>query len=169
MKITGKYFYGNEVSEYGQKNGFVDYRTLAKSFDAVRSNDIMNRTEAAGFGYWEKESGIVDNSEEIEELESKIEELEEFITEDSTEEEDEETTAKIDEIREQIEELEEEQNNQPEIFQFFIVSDNGAQILEEAGEIVFYNSELDMYIWGVTHWGTAWDYVLTNIKIEKEA
>jgi hypothetical protein len=23
-----------------------------------------------------------------------------------------------------------------------------------------------MYIWGVTHYGTSWDYVLTDIKIE---
>lgn len=164
MKITGKYFYGNEVSAYGQENGWVDYRTLARSFDAVMSNDIMSKT--AEIGYWEQESGWVDNSEEIEELENKIEELEDLITEDSTEEEDNETTAKIDEIREQIEELENEQDNQPDIFQFFIVSDNGAEILKEAGEIVFYNDELDMYLWGVTHWGTSWDYVLTNIKIE---
>lgn len=164
MKITSKYFYGNEVSEYGQENGYVDYRTLAKSFDAVMSNDIMSKT--AEIGYWEQESGYVDNSEEIEELEEKITELEDLITEDSTEEEDAETTAKIDEIREQIEELEEEQDRQPEIFQFFIVSDNGAEILKKAGEIVFYNEELDMYLWGVTHWGTSWDYVLTNIRIE---
>lgn len=53
----------------------------------------------------------------------------------------------------------------PEIFQWYIVSDNAVQILEEAGEIVFFNPDLDMYLWGVTHWGTGWDYVLTNIKI----
>ena len=22
-----------------------------------------------------------------------------------------------------------------------------------------------MYVWGVTHWGTSWDYVLTDIEI----
>lgn len=34
------YFYGNKVSDYGLKNGYVDYATLAKSFDAVLVNDI---------------------------------------------------------------------------------------------------------------------------------
>ena len=166
MTICGKYFYGNEVSEYGQKNGYVDYRTLAKAFDAVMCNDLMQQTDGAGLGYWEQESGFIDNSEQIEELENQIEELEDMITEDSTEEQDEETTAKIDELREQIEELEEEQDRQPDIFQWFIVDNQGAPILDEAGEIVYYNSTLDLYLWGVTHWGTSWDYVLTNIKID---
>ena len=62
-----------------------------------------------------------------------------------------------------IEELEDEQAEIPEIYQYYIVSDNGARILEEFNEIVFYNEELDMYLWGVTHYGTSWDYVLTNI------
>lgn len=167
MTIRSKYFYGNEVSNYGQENGYVDYRTLAKAFDAVMSNDLISKTDGV-IGYWEQESGYVDNSEQIEELEERIEELEDAITEDSTEEQDAETQEKIDAIREQIEELEDEQDRQPDIFQWFIVSDNGADILKEAGEIVYYNSELDMYLWGVTHWGTSWDYVLTNIKIDPE-
>ena len=33
--VRGKYFYGNEISEYGQEHGYVDYATLAKAFDAV--------------------------------------------------------------------------------------------------------------------------------------
>lgn len=53
-----------------------------------------------------------------------------------------------------------------EIFQYFIIDFNGAEILQEADEIVFYNEELDLYVWGVTHYGTSWDYVSTNIKIE---
>lgn len=167
MTIRSKYFYGNEVSSYGQENGYVDYRTLAKAFDAVMSNDIISQTDGV-IGYWEQESGYVDNSDQIEELEEAIEALEDEITEDSTEEQDAATQEKIDELREQIEELEEEQDRQPDIFQWFIVSNNGAEILKEAGEIVYYNSELDMYLWGVTHWGTSWDYVLTNIKIEAE-
>lgn len=179
MKITSNYFYGHEISEYGREHGFVDYRTLAAAFDAVLSNDLMGRTEAAGLGYWEQESGFVDNSEELEELREQLEELEEceqytesgkYYTDENgeelTEEEAEKVAAKIEELREKIEELEEEEENQPEIFQYYIVTDNGAEILKEAGEIVFYNSELDLYIWGVTHWGTAWDYVLTNIRIE---
>ena len=39
-------------------------------------------------------------------------------------------------------------------------------VREEAGEILFYNEHLGLTVWGVTHFGTSWDYVLTNIKIE---
>ena len=57
-------------------------------------------------------------------------------------------------------------DNERDIFQYFIVSDNGAEILKDADEIVYYNETLDMYLWGVTHYGTAWSSVLTQIKIE---
>lgn len=157
MFVHGKYFYGNEVSEYGQEHGYVDYRTLAKAFDAVMNNDIIQKT--IDIGYWEQESGFVDHSEEIEELQEEIEEL-------MLDNENDEHTEKIDELQEKINELEEEQENayNAEIYQYFIVDGNGAEILQEAGEIVFYNEALDMYVWGVTHWGTSWDYVLTDIK-----
>ena len=71
----------------------------------------------------------------------------------------------IDELQEQIDELEEEQNP-GEIFQYYIVDDD--RILQENNEIVFYCEELDLYIWGVTHWGTSWDYVLTGICYDED-
>lgn len=174
MEIRSNYFYGNEVSEYGQKNGYVDYRTLAKAFDAVLNNDIMAKTY--DIGYWDMISGYTDNSEEIEEIreqieeiESKIEELEELeeIRREASEEIERLEDVKTD-LESKIEELEEEQDNPGEVFQWYIVSDNGADILQEAGEIVYYNETLDMYLWGVTHYGTSWDYVLTDIKINRE-
>lgn len=174
MEIRSNYFYGNEVSEYGQKNGYVDYRTLAKAFDAVLNNDIMTKTY--DIGYWDMVSGYTDNSEEIEEIreqieeiESKIEELEELeeIRREASEEIERLEDVKTD-LESKIEELEEEQDNPGEVFQWYIVSDNGADILQEAGEIVYYNETLDMYLWGVTHYGTSWDYVLTDIKINRE-
>lgn len=58
------------------------------------------------------------------------------------------------------EETEEEQ----EVFQWFIVSDNGAQMIQDyTDEILYYHEELDIYLWGVTHWDTSWDYVLMDI------
>lgn len=52
------------------------------------------------------------------------------------------------------------------IFQDYIISEEGATFLHElTDEIVFYNEKLDLYIWGVTHFGTGWDYVLTDVKI----
>ena len=53
-----------------------------------------------------------------------------------------------------------------EIYQWYIISDAGARFLEEyTDEIVYYNEDLDMYLWGITHFGTSWDYVLTDIKL----
>ena len=125
MEVTimfKKYFYGNEISEYGRKHGYVDYRTLAKSFDAVLNNDIINKT--SDIGYWD----VINGSEYDEETDSYV-----------------------------------------DIFQYYIISSQGAEILQrETEEIVFYNEELDMYVWGITHYGTAWDYVLTDIQCEIE-
>lgn len=121
LTISGNYFYGNEVSKYGIENGYVDYRTLAKAFDAVLNNDIISKTQ--DIGYWDIVSGC---------------------------------------------DYDEETDSYTDIYQYYIVDDNGARILEEAEEILFYNEELDMYVWGVTHWGTSWDYVLTDIKIVRE-
>ena len=180
MTTFNSYFYGNKISEYGLENGRVDYATFAKAFDAVMNNDIMNKTY--DIGYWEQESGFVDYSEEIEEMQERIEELDDIITdiedriEDTTDagilaelQRDLEGTEKErDGLQTELEELEEMQEYDPEVYQWFIIDDNGARICEEFNEIVFYNEELDMYLWGVTHWGTSWDYVLTDIPCNKE-
>lgn len=160
-QMEQKYYYGNAISEYGMENGYVDYATLAKCFDAVLNNDIMNLTY--DIGRWEQVSGIIDNTDEIEELEEKRDELEE----QSENSPSQIIQNEIDEINDQIEELEQEQDNDSEVFQWFIISDWGARLLQqETNEIVYYNDGLDMYLWGVTHCGTSWDYVLTSIKID---
>lgn len=61
---------------------------------------------------------------------------------------------------------EDEDGNYLEVYQYYIITDSGARFLSDyTDELVFYNEELDMYLWGVTHFGTSWDYVLTNIKL----
>ena len=53
-----------------------------------------------------------------------------------------------------------------EVYQYYIISDGGARILKDlTDEIVYYHEDLDMYLWGITHYGTSWDYVLTDIKL----
>ena len=180
MKLN-KYFYGNKISDYGLENNRLDYATLAKAFDAVLNNNIIAATY--DIGYWDQESGFIDNSDELEEIEEKIEELEEIIEEIEEKIENETDAGRIkelkrdlegtekerDELEEKKNELEENQDYEPEIYQYYIVDDNGARILEEINEIVFYNDTLDMYVWGVTHWGTSWDYVLTDVPCNCEA
>lgn len=115
---TSEYFCGNKVSDYGLEQGYVDYSTLAKSFNCVLNNNIIGHC----IDSWELVNGNDYNEEE---------------------------------------------DTFSEIFQYYIISDNGAKILEDyTDEIVYYNEELDLYLWGVTHLGTSWDYVLTDIKIE---
>ena len=58
----------------------------------------------------------------------------------------------------------EENDEYTEVFQWFIVSDNGAQMIQDyTDEILYYHEDLDIYLWGVTHYGTSWDYVLMDI------
>lgn len=159
-KMEKKYYYGNEISKYGLENGRVDYGTLAKCFDAVLNNDIMQLTY--GIGYWEQVSGTVDNSDEIEELEEKRDELEE----QNESSQSQIIENEIYDINDRITELESEQDDEPEVFQWYIVDDWGGRLLTEINEIVYYNETLDMYLWGVTHYGTSWDYVLTSIEID---
>ncbi len=187
MEVYGKYFCGNEISDYGQKNGYVDYRTFAKAFDAVMANDFMQQTSE--IGYWECENGgeyyedtngntytEEERDEKVEELEERLEKLEESLNEIEERmgeceddkvfaelERDYEGTEKArDEIQDDIDELEYPKEN--EVFQWFIIDRNGADLCKEANEIVYYNETLDLYLWGVTHWGTSWDYVLTDIR-----
>lgn len=123
-----KYFYGNAISEYGLKNGYVDYRTLAKSFDAVMCNDITKLFYAT-----------VNNEYNEVELVNGCD-------------------------------YDDENDYYYDIFQYFIIDHNGYDILTElTDEIVYYIPVLDMYIWGVTHLGTSWDYVLTDIKIDLDS
>lgn len=52
-----------------------------------------------------------------------------------------------------------------DIFQYYLIRD--PYWLEKAGELVLYSDLLDCYVWCVDHWGTAWDYVLSNLCVEE--
>lgn len=150
--VFGEYFNGAKISDYGLEHGRVDYATLAKNIDVVMCNDFMEQTW--DIGYWEQISGMIDNSDQIEELEDQIATLEgRSGVEDQ-----------IEELEDQIAELQEEEERYPEIFQWFITDYAGAEVLGWNNEIIYYNETLDLYLWGVTHFGTSWSYVLTDIK-----
>lgn len=166
-----KYFCGHLISEYGLQNGRVDYGTLAKSFDAVLCNNITGlfySTINNEYVEPEQVNGFIDNQDEIDELQEQIDELE-YNQPSITDDADEyiKIQEQIDALQEQIDELESEQNDAPEIFQYYIISDAGAELLKDCtNEILYYIDYLDIYIWGVTHCGTSWNYVLTDIEIE---
>ena len=121
-KLKSTYFMGNKISTYGIENKRLDYGTLAKSFNYVLNNEIIQNTQNIGF--WDVVSGNLFYEDE-----------------DGYEYEN-------------------------EIYQYYIISSSGVDILTKLDEIVFYNEELDMYVWGVTHYGTSWDYVLTDVVLD---
>lgn len=118
IKLYDGKAYGVKVSDYGLKNGYLDYYALSK----IVGNIVLNNSifMHAGYENWELTNGLEEN----------------------------------------------EYGDYIEVYQYYIISESGARFLEEyTDEIVYYNEQLDMYLWGITHFGTSWDYVLTDIKL----
>lgn len=115
IEIYNGQVYGVQVSEYGLKKGYLDYKALAN----ILGDCIFNGTiREATYGDWEIVNGL---------------------------------------------------GNEEEPLSDFIITKRGFQFLKDyTDELVFYNENLDVYIWGVTHWGTSWDYVLTDIKLDEQ-
>lgn len=50
-----------------------------------------------------------------------------------------------------------------EFYQTYIISDEGASLLvASTNECVSFIDELDLYVWNINHFGTAWDSVYTE-------
>ncbi|MGA1047344.1 MAG: hypothetical protein ACO3UU_05000 [Minisyncoccia bacterium] len=59
----------------------------------------------------------------------------------------------------------EETGEYKEIMQWYIVSNNLSEYIKLfTNDILYYHSKLDIYIWGITHFGTSWGYVPITIK-----
>lgn len=131
-----------ELKERELKNGFITYRTLA---DYVGDMVLCNNMQDRMYETMELESG-----EDREFFDSDYNEI------------DRETYEKMEENGEEVHE-------QPiDIYQYYIISGSGADFLQNfSNEIVYYDSELDIYVWGITHFGTSWDYVFTDIPVKK--
>ena len=196
--VYGVHFCGQEASNYGKKNGYLDYAAFARAFDAVQIDaDALFQAEKLLGGWPEPIGSRPDYSDEIDEkreaaqdltddadnLEAEADDID-ADADDADEENDEARAAQLrsqadekrkeaDEKREQAAKLEEaaddlenEQDRDPEIYQYFIVDNNGKDLIESyTDDPLFYLEKLDLYVWGVTHWGTSWDYVLTDIKL----
>lgn len=52
-----------------------------------------------------------------------------------------------------------------DVYQTYIITRDGAEYLKRnTNEIVYYNDKLDIYLWGIRHFGTPWNGVFTSIK-----
>lgn len=73
-------------------------------------------------------------------------------------------------IAHDYEELEQEsgfnEDDSLEIYQYYIINDDLAERLKEIDEVIFYHNKLDIYVLGVTHFGTSWAYVPSGLKLE---
>lgn len=153
-KLTGTYFYGHEASDYAKKNGYLDYAAFEKAFNAVLNNNIMDFTNENNIGFWEQENGEIDNSDEIDNLKSQIEEIEDKMEDNDKNSNDYKTFKKeIDEMNNRINELQEQQDNLPEVFQWFIVNDAGADIIKRyTNDPLYYNNDLDIFVGCYSLW-----------------
>ena len=174
-KWTSEYFYGNKISDYGLEHKRVDYRTLSKAFEGVLCNNIVevdpyifDNEESGSFYYYEDNDGNIytydEAQEKIEELEKRLEEIESEELSKLDGDFSVEHQEEVDEIRSDIDALGYEHSN--DVFQWYIVDNNAIDPLRMANELVLYSEKLDCYVWGVTHYGTAWDYVLTDIELD---
>ena len=75
--------------------------------------------------------------------------------------------SELDPDERELEDIYDYQLDHLDAFQYYAISLPTARILTDFNIITFYNDELDLYILPVNHYGTGWDYVLTDIKIER--
>lgn len=51
------------------------------------------------------------------------------------------------------------------VYQTYIIDEGGAGYLQRnTNEIVYFCEKLGLYLWGITHFGTSWSGVFTDIK-----
>jgi hypothetical protein len=140
-RIYNNCWRGQEISTEGIARGYIDYRCLANCVEhMILNNNIINIEP----DWWQLYSGT--DKKYYDNEGNEISEDEYF---DSFED-----SGDYDCL---------------EVFQYYIIPEYSAEFLTEyTDEIIYYNDKLDVYLWGITHFDTSWDYVLTDIKIDKE-
>ena len=132
--------FGTEISKEGIEKGYLDYKTLSHGVGATILNNEIIGYEV---DYWN-----IENGSDVKYYNTESEEYVEY---------------------EDIEDWNDIEEQYEEVYQYYIITQYGAELLQDlTDEIVYYNEKLDMWLWGITHWGTSWDYVLTDVKIVGE-
>ena len=126
------------MGNYEKEQGFASYRTIVERFigDIVLCNNIIEIDD--NISYIEEDTRYYnEQGEEISE--------EEYLNDDN---------AYCDTIT-------------PEIYQYYLcnVSEWEEEQAKKAGLILTYSDKLGCDVLCVDHFGTSWDYVLTNVKL----
>lgn len=128
-----------KMGDYEKEHNRASYRTLVEYFigDIVLCNNIINVDESVYNNLEIKTRYYNENDEEI--------------TEDEYFEDD---NAYCD-------------DSAPEIFQYYLcnLSEYDRKQAEKCGLILSYSDMLDCDVLCVDHWGTSWDYVLTDVEL----
>lgn len=131
-----------KMGDYEKEQGFASYRTIIEYFvgDIVLCNNIAEVDESVyeNMSFQPETKYYNENDEEITEEEYFEDENAYF-----------------------------EEEDYPEIFQWYLcnLTQYEKEQLEEMGIILSYSDKLDCDVLCVDHWGTGWDYVLTNVKL----
>lgn len=131
----------DSMGEYEKEQGYASYRTIVERFigDIVLCNNIV-----------QVDSSVLDNME-YDVIETYYNGNGEEITEEEYYEDENAYT----------------ERNTPEIFQWYLcnVTEWEKDNLKEMGIIMSYSNLLECDVLCVDHYGTSWDYVLTDVKL----
>lgn len=127
-----------KMGDYEKEQGYASYRTIVERFigDIVLCNNIVNIDENIGFF----ESNIKYYNEKGEEITE-----DEYLEDDNAYSEE----------------------DTPEFYQYYLcnVGEWEKEQLQKMGIYLDYSNVLDCDVLCVDHWGTSWDYVLTDVKL----
>ena len=144
-------------------NGKASYKRVFNEFisDAILCNNIVS----IDYDFiYNQEAGFFSYDELYEE---RLEELKEEYKEDL-----ENGCKTLEELEREAEEYAEEEQYNYEFYQYFIIDFKYGFLLDMLKEMkqhtlqIMYSDVLDCYILGVSHWGTAWDYVSSDFDLE---
>ena len=159
-------------NEYERENKRVSFYNYLRFYNInlILNNNLFDPCEYELYNY----NQLIDNAKK-DYIEENKEELKNLICENIMESDIYNIWDDIEEIKENVIEdfiKENEENiidylnyNYCEVFQWFIINENDINFLMALNCPIYYNYDKDLYLLGVTHWGTGWDYCLTPIKI----
>lgn len=153
---TSRSFYGHEIPQESIDRGYLDYATLTKAFNAVHNDCLPTICGLHGPLY--QESGPDNCTFELAALKLQAK----FLRERG----EIQNADQLAEVYAKIAALDNACDSDPQRLYWYIISDDGVDILKDADEVVYYNEELEMFLWGIPYEEKTWIKTNTKIKIE---